>query len=245
MKFDYYKAKAPASSKTLIFIGGDGDTKEDFSKIAQAVSEAMPSLNICTVTFEQPENFREVLTLSVTSISELLQRLIDEKQNTEFLIFCTSSGAYCTCLAISTGNYANNISKVIFCDPANYYLPGENDDHNGTWDGCTKYNPIGKTSSDLLKEINSNVVANVVYFTIRTCTNHQYVYSKYFDRGKDMPSALPRLCENMVKTFYKNLPAKNKGKYVELGKVPHGFIQYGNILANQNIIVDLIIDLLN
>jgi len=52
VEFDFYKATKGPSANTLIFIGGDGDVKDDFTTISLSVQKDIPNINVCTTTFE-------------------------------------------------------------------------------------------------------------------------------------------------------------------------------------------------
>ncbi len=67
---------------------------------------------------------------------------------------------------------------------------------------------------------------------------------KLIKRGQDNPKLFPRLNTKMVKVFYSNLPKKNRAKYIEDKKIPHGIKRDGNIEKNQRNLARLILQCL-
>jgi hypothetical protein len=225
-------------SNCLILVGGTGDTIEAYQSFADVLSKALKSYSICTTTLSQKSSG---ISLMDQQSNELMTILDDFRRNETFErkdLWCTSMGAYATTKVLLDPSYVQYFTKAIFFDPADYYLDSEitNTGGNLTWAGYQDYHPQNPTIVTELPKIKSQASIDVVRLTLRNQNEKGYYDEKYIDRGIDHKGGFPRLNSQMVKTFYNNVPRTNKGKYLELGNVPHGFIRDGDIPMNMQLI---------
>jgi len=91
-----------------------------------------------------------------------------------------------------------------------------------------------------MKKTGSDVKVDVVNFTLRNYTKKGYA----MDRGKDDPNNFERLNNKMVKSFYDKTPIKNRGKYIEINRIPHAIMRDGNVKENVKKVGDLLFKLI-
>lgn len=233
--------------RCLLLVGGSGDTAEKFSPLAEQLSQRLSHHTICTFTVSNSCNEGEsLLDKQSAELGEVMGQLISQHKFTKLDIFCTSMGAYVAVKVLINPAYRQLFDKVIFFDPADYYLSSHFDsaDREITWSGYMEYLPKELLVSDELKKYEGEATINVVHLTVHNHGPKGYVDEKYEDRGKDHSDAFPRLNTMMVKKFYANTPAKNKGMYVEVSDLPHGFIRDGDIQTNLIKVADIISDLI-
>lgn len=225
--------------KCLILVGGTGDDIEKFEPLARALSEELSDYAICSTTLSQ--NSSDVSLMEQQS-TELLSILNDFRMNESFSridLWCTSMGVYPTIKILLNPSFQKFFTKVIFFDPADYYLESDivKTGGNLTWAGYQKYDPDRPTIASRLLDIQTTASIDVVRLALRNQNASDYYDKEYEDRGIDHDDGFPRLSKEMVKAFYSNIPQINKGEYYELDGVPHGFIRDGNISKNIQAIV--------
>lgn len=244
MQIDFYQSITSKSDQALVFVGGSEDTKDTFKGIVKLIRSKLTRFNICTFSFRSPVENKHSLTQQSKDLEEVFDYLLDKKKIKFISIFCTSMGAYSTCYLLISKKYSKTIQEVIFFDPADYYLAEEKHHRKDTWSGFEEYQPHRRVVSDLLKDVNTEVKANVIHLIIRNHGSEGYISEKYSQRGQNNSSFFPRLNTDMVKSFYNKLPKKNQGIYVEKPGIPHGFCRDGNVKQNQKRVADLIVKLL-
>ena len=227
----------------LVLVGGSGDTCEKFDNLARNISTLLPSKHIVTTTMTETSSLSDTLRAQTDELAQIIDKLITEHDATSIDIFATSMGAYSTCHLLANPKYQNILKKVIFLDPADYYL-ADNEDIKYAWTGFAKYDPTEEVVSSLLKNIQSDVVVDVVRLSIRNYGPRGYLSNNYSERGRGDLAMYPRLNVQMVKVFYSKLPENNQGKYFELPGVPHGFIRDGDIPQNISKIAEVVSSLL-
>ncbi len=242
MQFDFYPSKE-GSSSCLILVGGTGDTKERYASLAVLLNQALPSISICATTLTEKPSLQETLTLQQEELVEVCHELADKHQVDSIHIYATSMGAYSTCFLLANTEYSNKLRQVIFYDPADYYLDNNSEEY--TWTGFAEYSPGRAVVSSLLKNVSGRALVHVVHLTLRNYGPSGYSTGNYVERGRAEASLFPRLNSKMVKTFYTNLPEKNRGEYLEVNDVPHGFIGDGDIPQNLGKITATVESLLN
>ena len=233
--------------KCLVLVGGLGDTVEIFQPLVNEMSQLLPDHSICTFDLSpSTQDKRGLLEVQTEELKEVFKDLTDKYHFSQLDIWCTSMGAYATTKLMVDPQFAGRLNHVIFFDPAAYYLtstfgtPGE----EVTWSGHMDYQPREPVVSDMLTKLSSNVKVDVVHLTVRNHSSKGYIYSDYGKRGEDTPGEYPRLNTEMVKKFYSNLPDHNKGKYVEVNHLPHGFVRDGDIGDNLKKVAQVTADLL-
>jgi hypothetical protein len=199
--------------------------------------------NIFTFSFKGvEENGSKPLKNQIDDLESILQWAI-KNYDGKIDIACTSDGAYSTTHALINHKLSKKIHTAIFIDPADYQISkNTKKEISGTWSGLDEYKPEETTLSSLLSQINTDTTVHVINFLLRNFTEDGYVSED--KRHIDNPKCFARLNNSMVKSFYKNTPKKNKGKYIEDTKLPHAFIRDGNIERNFKRLASLIMKLL-
>lgn len=221
--------------KFLLLVGGSGDTAERFVPLVEKLNEKLPHHTICTFTMSSScPTGESLLDKQAEQLSEVMEQLVYRHKFAKFDLFCTSMGAYAAVKALINPKYSQLFERIIFFDPADYYLSSSFGSTDGeiTWSGYMEYVPKGPLVSDELKQYEGEATIHVVHLTVRNHGPNGYVEEKYEDRGKDHPTAFQRLNTKMVKQFYENTPLKNRGKYLEVSDLPHGFVRDGDIARN-------------
>lgn len=226
----YPRVKYP---QCLLLVGGSGDTAEGFLPLVTILSQKIPATNICTFTFSAQSKTESILDIQAIELVEVMDKLTIKLGYKSINIFATSMGAYSTIKLLSSNKYTNLIDKVIFFDPADYYLSAKfGDSGDVTWSGSQKYLPTKDVISDELKHVTGKVKISVVHLTLRNYGNSGYLKNDYLDRGDYIPTGYPRLSTDMVKQLYDKIPKSNQDRYVELTEVPHALLRDGNISNN-------------
>lgn len=221
--------------KCLLLVGGSGDTAERFTPLVEQLSKRLLKHTICTFTMSSTcKEGESLLEQQAKELTEVVEQLVEQHKFAKFDLFCTSMGAYAAVKALVDPKYRQLFDKVIFFDPADYYLSSKFGSADGklTWSGYMDYSPTEPLVSDELKQYQGEVTIHVVHLTLRNHGTNGYVEAKYEDRGMDHVEAFPRLNTKMVKRFYENTPSKNRGTYLEVTDLPHGFIRDGGIQSN-------------
>lgn len=233
--------------RCLLLVGGSGDTVERFAPLVSLLSKRLFRHTICTFTLSNSCNEGEsLLENQVGELDEVMKQLISQSKFAKLDLFCTSMGAYAAVKILTNPGYSQLFEKVIFFDPADYYLSSSFGSADGelTWSGYMEYLPGEPVVSGELKGYEGEAMIHVVHLTVRNHGSKGYVKKKHEERGKDEPGAYPRLNTEMVKKFFENTPEKNRGKYVEISDLPHGFIRDGDIQTNLIKVADIISDLI-
>ncbi len=219
---------------SLILVGGSGDPIEKFQPFANILSSNLTEYTIVTFTLSQHSNDSDLLKIQSRELTEVIDQLMSEFSFQKLDLWCTSMGAYAAIKALQDDKYKNSFGTIIFFDPADYYLEARISDADkaGTWSGPQDYSPIAPTISMELQNTDSSSLIHVVHLVLRNYSEDGYIASVYQDRGIDHESEFPRLNTAMVESFYKYIPSQNKGEYIEVADVPHGFIRDGNIELN-------------
>ena len=240
---NYYK-KDGKDDRVLVFVGGSGDDRNKFENLVALLHERGLSYGIVTFSFRGIETGKEFPTgQQYYDLRELVEYLVSKKHKKKISIVCTSMGAISTTLIAVDKQFNRYLHKIIFLDPADYPKIGKKEPESKTWAGTDKFESKRAVLSNKIKNINSNVKVDVVNFLLRNFGKSGY--APVGQRGGDNPKLYSRLNNDMVKAFYKNTPAKNKGKYVEDRKLPHAFLRDGNVKANEIGASELIYRLLN
>lgn len=222
-------------NKCLLLVGGDGDNIDVFSRLANDLDKALSNYRICSFDFStETIGDERLLDIQAKELELLCHQLFDNHHVTNITIWCTSRGAYATSKLLASGKFNDKISHVIMYDPSNYYTGISN---NGTWSGYQDYLPKSQVVSDVLTNIKGNTIIDVVHLTLRNYGPKGYFESEYINRGNDNPLGFPRLNTLMVKSFYSKLPQKNKGVYLEINTIPHGFVRDGDLQKNYERVV--------
>jgi hypothetical protein len=143
-------------------------------------------------------------------------------------------GSFSTIKALKNRNYSDLFTRVILFDPADYLIDNKISDteEDSTWSGAQEYSPTSQTISKELQNINSTAIIHVAHLILRNYSSSGYVDKEYLDRGNDHPTGCPRLNTEMVKSFYNNISTKNRGRFIEVPGIPHGFTRDGKINKN-------------
>ena len=241
---NYYKHQLEVNeSEAVLLVGGDDDDRSVFRNIVSILQNGGVKSDFVTISFRGVESqHMRPLRQQIVDLEEVLSYLVKKRNKSEITIVCTSAGAVSTTYLVTSKKFSKSITKVIYLDPADYYIQDLNKSKYRTWTGSDKYQPNRKTVISLLEKINSEVKIHVVNFLLR---NHgQKGYASRKDRGKDNPKLFARLNNKMVESFYSHIPQKNKGEYVEDRQLPHAFVRDGDIRKNEKRVADLIYKLL-
>ncbi len=236
-----------AKSICLVLIGGVGVPAEIFIPLTTLLDSKLKNHSICTFTFSQNTKTIPLLEKQTIELENVLDELVSTHKIKHLDLWCTSMGAYSTVKAITNPKYNQYLNHTIFFDPADYYL---NDhalsvDDEFTWSGYQHYNPISPTLSQTLSTISSNIIINVTHLTVKNHNESGYLEKEYSLRNMSNPRAYPRLSTDMVKQFYKNIPANNRGKYQEIDHLPHAIFRDGDINYNLTTIASQLIEALS
>ena len=244
----------PNSSRTkcLVLVGGSGDTAEGFAPLAQELVKALPDHSICSFSFSTKIVGESLLDVQAKELAGVVDQILNDNKFDSALpnplakegsldFFAASMGAYAMVKLLSNPKYAGKIGRVIFFDPADYYLSSHN---YYSWTGAQEFAPTAPVVSDLLKDIQSNASVSVVHLTLRNYSAEGYIDSNYIDRGVDHLEGTPRLNSEMVKGFYTKAPTKSRGQYLEVGDIPHAILRDGNITQNIENVTGIISKLL-
>lgn len=216
------------SDNCLLVVGGYGDTVKVFQPLLRVLSETITTHQICSfdLTFDDDIN---VLEIQANELKDAVTQLNNNPNIKKISIWCTSMGAYSTTMLITSDDVCTKLQKVIFFDPADYLMSATSDE---TWSGFEEYEPTSPVVSDLLSNLSASTIIDVVHLTLRNHSEDGYIAQDYSDRGKDNSGAFPRLNSDMIKAHWDKIPPTNKGKYLEIDNIPHGFIRDGNVSQN-------------
>jgi len=219
--------------KCLILVGGSGDSIEKLLPLADILSKVINSHTICTLTLSQESEVENILDIQSQELFDIFSIFKNEQAFSVIDLLCTSMGAVPTTRILQKSKFANYFTKVIFFDPADYnidYSPTSQNNH--TWAGYQSYTKSKPTVADELKNINISSTIDVIHLTLRNQSSSGYYDEEYVDRGRDHADGFPRLNTDMVKAFYLNTPNVNKGEYIEISGIPHGFVRDGDVTQN-------------
>jgi pimeloyl-ACP methyl ester carboxylesterase len=234
------------NNKTIVFIGGDGNTRNTWTKIIELIQKNNSGINCVSFSFsgrEDDENYS--LRQQLFDLSAVIEYLIIGKGIKDFTLFATSEGTYSTCLFIGVSKYSENIKSIIFFDPADYHLfPDFYKQSDYIWNGPNKFNPKGNLASDFLPVISPKTKVHVIRLTLRNYGKQGYLVKDNKSRDLDNPNGYPRLNTEMVKGFYAKTPNASRGKYIEQPDIPHAINRDGNIEKNNQTVAKLLLKLL-
>lgn len=239
MKYDIYEATKIGSKKILVLIGGTGDTKDGYKRLAELLRIKLPDYTLVTMSFSQMPDTNN-LQLQVDDLKGLIKELTQKFDEPQISIMATSMGAYSVCFLLVDPGYAKKVERIIFLDPADYEAEMAGVVTHDSWSGFEKYEPKGRTASDRLREIKGKAKVHVIHLTLKNHGPNGYHQAKFEARGSNEINGFPRLNSEMVKSFYNKLPTKNQGSYLEVNNIPHGFVRDGNIPINEERVATLI-----
>lgn len=227
----------------VLLVGGSGDTRAMFDGFAQQLQQQTGS-HIVTFAFRGVESgLPQPLRQQATDLTEVLDYLVAQVKVPRITVVCTSAGAFSVSLALASGRYNGFVDHAIFMDPADYTLDGAAQINPYTLSGLQMYSMPSESAATALGRItDSKLIVDVLFFTIRNFGRNGYVTPSL--RGTDDPQLYTRLNKTMVKSFYNNPPAANRGRFIELHNVPHAFVRDGNIACNIQSIVNAVTGLL-
>jgi hypothetical protein len=222
------------NNSCLVLVGGSGDTIELFQPLANALAEKLPNYSICTFSFSSISKEKSIFELQTYELEEVFSFITHKKSFKKVLLWSTSMGVFSTIKLLNNSHFSKKINKVILFDPADYYLNDSsvNSEQDITWSGSRIYDPNKPTIRSLIKNIKGTFTIDVFHLTLRNYGKKGYIEKDYIKRGGDNPTGFPRLNTNMVKSFHVDTPDVNRGKYLEIPDIPHGFVRDGNINKN-------------
>lgn len=230
------------SQQVIIVVGGDGDSKEYLAPFNKALSE---SIKMPIISFSY--SMEHILTLEDMEVSTLeLKEVIKESEKSfpyrKIILVLTSSGSIPSTNCILDSEVNGSIQRAIYLDPANYYTTKEGKSvMEECWKGAVEFNPIHPVISDKMKDISCGVIIDVVPFTIRNTYGNRYVEEE--KRGIDHEGLYTRINVEATKAFYLSTPESNRGRYLEIDSVPHGFLRDGDISKNIETLVSTVKEL--
>lgn len=240
---DLYFSKK-RTNKVVLFAGGDGDTKDVWNDLIMKLSKNLSDFSFATFDYSYLRNPKKYgMKQNYLDLVAVVEFLVN-KSNDDIRIVATSMGAGCTCQLLADESYAKKITKVVFLDPADYYIDSDlRKKLGGTWSGSDTFKPEGKLYSNYLKVLNSTTLVDVVFFNLKNRGEKGYIDSDYLKRGIDNKNGYTRLNNEMVENFYQSAPKRNRGEYKE-AKLPHGLFRDGDVEKNLAKLDELLVDLL-
>lgn len=230
-------------STTLIIVGGSGDDEHSFDPLKRIMGKCMPKLKVVTFSFTSTKSHSDLpLHTQVNDLNAILDHE-NAASHKSCVLMATSQGAYSATHVLVNSHYGQLIKQCILVDPADYYSDTKillSQAHS--WSGFEAYEPEKKTISMLMNDIKSDVVVDVIHFALRNYDKNGYGAPS--ERRVDNPHKFPRLNSNMVESFFRNTPQKNKGHYVVEKTLPHAFMRDGNIDQNCETLSRIIYNLL-
>lgn len=218
----------PPSDKCLLVVGGYGDTLETFEPFLTALSKGFNDHQLCAVDLAQDSD-SNVLELQAEELQNVVSQLNQHPRFTAITIWCTSMGSYSVIKLLIKPTLLNKIIKVILFDPADYLVSATSDT---TWSGYQNFAPTSAVISDHLTAISGHIIIDVVHLTLKNHGPDGYLDQDYLRRGHSHTGGYPRLNSKMVKGFWDKIPQQNRGQYLEVDGIPHGFIRDGQIEQN-------------
>lgn len=240
IKINYFPNKY--KHKLIIIVGGWGDTRNEFLNIVTLLVNKGINESFTTFSFRgyEDKKYRPLLQQS-KDLKEVVEYFIGKKNITEIKLINTSDGAVSSTYLLFSDDFGDSINKAIYLDPADYYQEsiGKLTEDIFIWPGFKKFEPTKKVVADLLTKVKSDVMVDVVNFTLRNYGPDGYSPHPSVDN----PNYFPRLNNDMVRNFYEKTPKKNRGKYMEIPGIPHAFLRDGNVKENEIKVADLIFKL--
>jgi len=234
-----YESKRTKSKETILLVGGSGDDRNKFENVVYQIQNKLPGYRVVTISFRGTESKKEHSLFNQIKELEEVVEYLSRNGSRKIVLVCTSAGAVSTAKILAHPKYAQHFNRAIFLDPADYRNV---EDELETWSGLEKFNPEDLLAARNMAKIDSDVKVYVVNFLLRNYGKTGYVATN--KRGDDNPELFERLNNKMVRYFYENTPAKNRGAYLEDKILPHAIIRDGDIAKNEvrvaNIITDLI-----
>ncbi|MBI2357025.1 hypothetical protein HYV12_03190 [Candidatus Dojkabacteria bacterium] len=227
------------SKDLIIFIGGDGDTKDTYLELGKKISDSLKQ-DLLLFSFRGRESGKsDTPTQLISDLEELVAYINRTYRYNSISLISTSSGSIPMTYVLANQSLSKHFKQAVYLDPADYYTTQEGlSIHPDTWTGIEEYNPRYETVSTMMKQISSGVKVYVVNFTIRNTEGDRYVEVER--RGLDNPNKYTRLNNDMVKSFYSNTPERNRGEYIEESTLPHAFERDGNISKNEEKILEIL-----
>lgn len=226
----------------VILIGGSGDDRNYFDSLCRKLVKAT---NKTVVTYS-------IRGLETGSGFPVYQQILDLREVVDFVLsnkgykminlVSTSMGSIAMSALLVDPVYGKKFSTAVFLDPADYYLKFDALSEPETWSGIEQYKPTAPTVSTMLRDIRSEVGVYVVGFYLNNCINNDYASKNHEERGKGGEGGHPRLNQVMTKSFFNNTPAKNQRKYIENHSLPHAFERDGDVVKNEEEVVELLVD---
>lgn len=225
------------SSSCILIVGGSGDSKDSYDELIHRLTPLVPQQAIVTFSFGGVEEKIDMpLHQQIQDLKDVMGAL---KNMVSVSIVATSNGAFSVAYLLGDPEWGKVIRSVVLLDPADHYCDTqETVKSSHTWTGVEKYEPTKKTTSMLMGEITSDAAVHVVNFTLRNYGKDGYVNKEL--RGVDDPHKYARLNNDMVASFYSNMPEKNKGNYIEDNTIPHAFMRDGDKEKNMTTIIALL-----
>lgn len=231
------------NEKCLVLIGGVGDPAEIFEPLVAKLASRLPDHTICTFTFSQKSSDISLLNLQSNELSEVLNQLIIHHDFKTLDLWCTSMGSYATVNVLIDPTYSKHVTHAIFFDPADYYLDdlAMDVEQETTCSGYQDYHPTSPTISTQMSKLASKTIVDVVHLSVRNHGRSGYIEAEYSRRNIDNPTGFTRLNTRMVKSFYNNTPLINRGRYLEINKLPHAIFRDGDVEYNLQTITDHVV----
>lgn len=231
----YHLYPKDRTTSCFLIVGGLGDRGEDYSELIRILKSQLTQYTFCTFTLSQSASSNdELLAIQTRELEEVVTDLIHKDSFETITIYTSSMGAFATTQLIVNPKCGNYVNRVLYFDPADYYLEGNATKSSGsvTWSGHEDFNPERPTVSSLLLNMQGDMKIDVVHFTIKNYGPMGYYGDNFLDRGVGHADCFPRLNTQMVKSFYLNTPIPNRGRYLELDNLPHGYFRDGYLEKN-------------
>lgn len=233
--------KQNGARSLVVFIPGTGDGTEMQYNFWRSLLDKIDNNHHdylfidSTFIFNGDHKTQELIDHNRKSIAVILE------QYHTIRIFASSMGAYVSTFLVEDELINKKLTRLILLDPADYPLSQVAVllDQTTTWSGYKEFNPVEPVSAIKMREI-EDIVIDVAYFTLRNYSKDGYIDKDYKDRRGDHVGGVTRLSKEMVRNFYENVQMQNRGYFIEVPNLPHGFERDGDIEENKRRLVELI-----
>jgi hypothetical protein len=227
-------------TKLILFVCGDKEVKDSFYSIIDKVEKLSNESSLACFSFRGRETNKKYSPKQmVFDLEELLEHLIS-KGYTNINLVATSSGFVSTVFAITNANLSDYIKKVVLLDPADYEFEGR----KHTWTSYEEYKPESALISSKLRKLASNIKIHTIFFALKAWDTHLKEIVKADKLNTNNPNHVTRMNIEMTKNIHKEVPEKNRGKWIEDKVLPHAFERDFDVNNSQTIIAQYVVDLI-
>ncbi len=221
--FNYENLKP---EKVLLMLGGDGNDSARFNEVSSSIAGTFNNSVVINMSFSGVEDEdKGDAYRSVDELRDLLDYLAESYGDIDVYGWTISAGAYAFTMASLDKVASKNIKYICFIDPIDSYI----DNPNVYWSGHESYEPESKTISSLWKELESEMLIDIVPLVLKETDTVNYIEDISL-----VPESkrFPRINQDAVRSHWEHIPKANHGMYFEIGDVSHKFDKRGDIAYN-------------